>query len=232
MEILFLILFEITRDELWRGALWLAAAFFFVLVSAGASATAIKNTREVFFVPLYVRFVKPVFSRGTQIDELLKKVDDLTETNRVQTESIRRIELEVKTNGGSSLKDAVGRIERDVSYATAKLRHLDEAADAAIFEMDEAGNLIFANAALCKMLNADDADLTDRKWIHKVVPEQRQRVKQEWADAFENKCNLDSSQMIFYNERSFIKVRVQATPHINQKDELRGFFGKITKISD
>jgi hypothetical protein len=90
-------------------------------------------------------------------------------------------------------------------------------------------------------MDCDEADLKNKNWIVRVMPNERQSVLREWQLAIENKCPVDSLQTVisgYYAQgasikrRNIVKVRVQATPQLDEKGNLIGFFGWMTKTDD
>lgn len=222
MTLLILFLLEITVADLW----YLFYGFMIALVFVGGIAGAIKSIKGELWTPFSEKILAPRRKRREQFDELLS----LVETLKVQ---IAEIAAEVKTNGGSSLKDSVDRIEKHIDYANAKLRHFDETSPEPIFEMDENANITFANRAMCDLLNADESELLERKWLSKIpTTSERQRVLSEWHDATDNICPIDIQHVVALEGHQRIAVRVQATPRVNRSKELRGFFGTIRKASE
>ena len=72
-----------------------------------------------------------------------------------------------------------------------------------------------------------EAELLQRLWVARIPGPDQQRVLDEWRMARENKCPMNSAFAIFIAPRRTINVRVQATPRVNRKGELRGFFGRL-----
>lgn len=212
-----LFLIEITREHAW--------IFFYgaisVILSLGLLSVAIKNIRVEMYQPIYNFFIEPVVTRRRKTTELHEKVDKLTELTKT-------IEHEVKTNSGSSLKDAVKRIERSQHYFFSKLRHDAQFSNECLFETDASGNVTFVNRALCELLNVETFDLLNRAWLSRIEPAIRERVKNEWKDSIENKIPFDSKQDVIDGRNGeLFSVRVQAQPHLDESGNLAGFFGHV-----
>ncbi len=224
-----LLFIEITVEHLY----WAGAGILATLGGFGAFATAKKNIGTELWSPFKERFLMPRKTRQKKLDELIESA----ETLKTQ---VADIFAEVKPNGGSSIKDVVNRIENQVTrienqndWTYAKFRHTDETSPDALFEMDNNLNMTFANRALCELLNADAAEILDRRWLAKIPNStERNRVIGEWRDAAENCCPLDIRHLIVNGDKKQITVRVRATPRLNRSKELRGFFGNIKIASE
>lgn len=218
-----LLFFELSWHDAWNIFLGFCAALIFL----GAVGGAIKNIKGEMLQPILEWFWKPYKTRREQMEKLTLAVEELTS-------QATRIEQEVKTNGGSSLKDVVLRVEntlmnveKHVDYTNAKFRHHDQISKTAVFEMDENANIVLANPAFCNLLDVDEKDLTDRKWLSRIPFSERNRVITEWQDAAKNKLPVDMVYPVIIGS-SQRSVRVQATPRLSRNGELRGFFGELS----
>jgi PAS domain S-box-containing protein len=214
---LLLFFIEITSDKLYA----FGAGVIAILLTLGLLAVAKKNIRDEFLKPLYGLLLQPFLTRRKKISEVLDKVEIIN----LRTETI---EHELKTNGGSSVKDAVLRIEKHQDYFSAKFRHGDHIAKEALFEFDENGNCTFVNRAMCLLLNVESTELLNRAWINRIEHSMRERVKLEWKDAIENKISLDSRiNFIDGSDGEVFQVRLHAQPNIDRNGNLKGFFGHV-----
>ena len=213
----YLLFVEITYHDLKYIAVGAGAVLLFL----GALSVALKNIRTNWIEPVWKRCFSPIFTRG-------KKINDLVESVAKLTESSAKIEHEVLTNSGSSLKDSVYRIEKGQNYLHSKLRHSDHISADCLFETDGAGNFVFVNRALCELLGTQSNDLLNRAWLMRIDPAERERVKNEWKEAIENKISLESRQtMIDGRDGISYLFFVTAQPNIDAKGELLGFFGHV-----
>lgn len=231
-----IMLLNISPTDYWFLVYGVLAGLVTAVLGLGAIAVAKKNIREELWSPLNKWLFAEKRERNKKIDELLTNFETLSAT-------VQEIRAEVKPNGGSSLKDAVNRIEettrgihKNADYTSAKLKHLDMVSNEAIFEMDidDDGhvNCILVNPTLCELINAKESEMLGRNWLTKIVQADQKRVREEWENAVETSCPIDSIQTLKLSPRKTIQVRVQATPRSNREGVLRGFFGRIVKHSD
>lgn len=208
---------EITKHDL----LVIGGTIFTLFLGAGAVALAFKNIREQIISPVYKFCFEPRVIRRRQINELVVNFPKLTE-------SIAKIEHEVLTNSGSSMKDSMIRIEKNHVWFFSKFRHNDQIAHEALFESDEKGNLIFVNRSLCELLAVAENDLLNRAWLMRIEPGCRERVKNEWKEAIDNKIPLESRQTVIDpRDGELFEIRVHAQPHLDGQSNLIGFFGHV-----
>lgn len=145
---------------------------------------------------------------------------------------LAKIQAQLVSNGGSSLRDAINRIEAASDYQNAKFRFYDELLNDAIFEIDEQQNCIFVNSKLCDLLGYEKAEILGKAWLGHIKTDEQRRIISEWYVAVENKIELRSEQTFRHGiTDDWIYLIVRAKPHFNRKGDLCGFFGSI-KITD
>jgi PAS domain S-box-containing protein len=216
MNVLFI---EITADQIY----WLLGGFLAATVAIGGLAGAVKGIRGEIWNPFKKGFLMPRKERKLKMAAIVNNFDEVISSQK-------RIEAELSTNGGKSLKDTVNRIDRKTEHLQARARHQDNHSVRPIFELDASGGLTFANAALCETLGVDEEDLMFRNWVSRVVPEQRQSILREIADAVDNKMPLDA--MIRFNGKGgIVTMHFTAQPYVRGGGELVGFFGTADGIS-
>jgi PAS domain-containing protein len=199
------------------------AGGFSLLVLLAAAIKAIKDIRVDGWQPFKEKWITPRASRRQKLDGLISKFDEFGE-------KINRIDAELRTNGGSSVKDMVCRIDRKVEHIQARVRHQDETNTKPIFELDAAGHLTFANCAFREILDAEETDLTHRSYVARIHADDRTRFLRELNEAIENKMPIDSTIKFRYDNSGFIAIRIQANPDVRPGGELQGFFGTAMKI--
>lgn len=216
MDALFI---EITNEQVG----WLVGGFMAAVVTIGGLATAIKAIRGEIWNPFNKGFLAPRKARRLKLAAVADTFDSVVASQK-------RIEAELSTNGGKSLKDTVNRIDRKTEHLQARARHQDNRSSKPIFELDAGGGLTFANAALCQMLGLEEEDLMFRNWISRVVADQRQGILREIKDAVENKMPLDTV-IRFNGKGGIVTMHFTAQPYVRLGGELVGFFGTADRIS-
>ncbi len=221
------IFFDITLNDLY----WFIAGGISLLILLGAIAGAVKGIKGEFWTPFNEHFIEPRRARRRQFDELLESVKNLT----VQTENINK---QVNPNSGSSLNDAVMRMNESVlkivehcDYADAKFRYQDETSPKALFEMDDRGNITYANPAMCRLFKSDEAQLLEKSWTAKIPALERRAALEEWNNARENKCPVNFQHSI-HSGKNKIQLFVCATPHFDRQGALKGFIGEFKKAEE
>lgn len=193
------------------------------IVFIGVLVKAVHEIRKLGWEPLKAKWISPLKARRAKIDDLIGAVEGLVATSQ-------RIECELTTNGGFSLKDMVNRIDRKVEYLQARSRYQDDASSQAMFELDAHGELTKANAVFCALLDSDERELLHRNYVAKAVAADRPRLLSELNAAIDNKMPIDTV-IAFQIDREVKRLRLHAKPNVRSGGELLGYFGRAEVLS-
>lgn len=145
---------------------------------------------------------------------------------------LNTILAELRPNGGSSLKDVVLRIESDIlsmkpkiEHIQARVRHIDDVAKAAIFELDNEGNMTYANRAFRELVGATESQLYGKAYISRIQASRRRGVEDEIDQSIENCAPIDSEVPFISDGKGYVHVRLEATPNTLPDGSLNAFFG-------
>lgn len=105
---------------------------------------------------------------------------------------IDAIAAQLTTNGGSSLKDAVNRIEQRQRRESEKTRLLLEGGDFPCFECDSFGVCIYVNQAYMKIVERDiEEECLGNNWRSLIAEEDRQEVLENWDRSVKEQTNYE-----------------------------------------
>jgi PAS domain S-box-containing protein len=104
--------------------------------------------------------------------------------------AVTRIEKEVTLNDGSSLKDAIMRLE-DMQVANSGRTHslLDGDGVTGHLETNPAGDVIWCNALLTQVTGMSAEDMRRRTWAAIMVEEDRERMVKSWESQLERESD-------------------------------------------
>jgi len=166
----------------------------------------------------YRLVVKPLYA-------LLKKL-------RSSFEILEKMHEEFKPNGGTSLRDAVNRIEAKLLIEQHARRALSMAMDVGMFETDGQGMCTWVNQYYTDLTGLATEDAKNFGWVTGLFEADRERVVEEWASAVDQKrvFKLDFGM---FNSRSaeYTKVQCTAFPITNIRGEVFGFVGIVIKLN-
>jgi PAS domain S-box-containing protein len=148
--------------------------------------------------------------------------------NDIKTQ-LNNIQIELKPNGGSSLRDAINKIDKKVDKMNIKLENIhagnelmSDTLNIARWSADKNGHITYVNRPLKKLIGAvDDTIYIGNAWISNIVHvHDRNVVEEEWYRAVDSKSEYHHSFRIQnLNDGYIIKV----TNHAKLvKDEYSG----------
>lgn len=212
-------------DWTWRdGLLAIAAAIIFI----ATVIKAIADIRTLGWAPFKEKWLAPRNTRRKKLDELICKFDDL---NCNVNEKFGSIEKELKTNGGSSLKDMVVTIGGAVQKIQARIDHQDERSREPIFHLTANGDMCYMNAAFRELVDAEEQDLYHQNYLSRVAASDRTQLESEVQDAIAKKMPFDVMVNFKLNGTGkTVPVRLQATPNVVSGGEMLGYFGTASKV--
>lgn len=141
---------------------------------------------------------------------------------------IDKIHSEFYTNGGSSMKDSMIRIENSLTAVSQKqyvylLEH-----ELGIFETDGDGNFIDVNRTYCRMIDRTENECRGTNWLHFVHHDDRDEVEDEWNRAVKGGRDFRMAYKIVISSGKELEVFMSAHPMRNKVNGIIiGFMGTI-----
>lgn len=131
----------------------------------------------------------------------------------------------IKPNGGSSLADAINRIEKTVKEMNLWMEAGQHLTQKPIFKTDQYGKFIWINTAFSRLVGVGFEELRGGRWISVVLEEDASKVYSEWFECVNSGRKFDMEFRInnaVTNEVT--KVRGRAFP-ITDQDKTLGYLG-------
>jgi PAS domain S-box-containing protein len=97
------------------------------------------------------------------------------------------IAQEFRPNHGTSLRDAINRIEDGVAFSNQRNRAICSYFDIALFETDAAGNYTFVSKDWCTMTGLSPEQAMGDGWINAVRADDRDKVMTAWERSVADK---------------------------------------------
>jgi PAS domain S-box-containing protein len=148
--------------------------------------------------------------------------------------NVKEILKEVKPNSGTSIKDQVAKIEKQVFNDSNKINTicirqkwiLDNRPEP-IFECDTEGKCTWVNEKYCQLLKHDTDYFLGNGWKNGVHCEDLEMVEKEWDRALKDKRSSISTYRMVDREGTVFEVKVTATRNDNY-----GYIGHIEILDD
>lgn len=167
----------------------------------------------------FCKWMHSLFADVRTTKKLVEKIEPMLK-------DLEAVKLELKSNGGSSVKDAVTRIEAKInSIEFAQHLTWDYACQIPMFHSDTHGNCTWVNKSYLNMVKRPIQELVGFGWETCVAYEDRERVCEEWYESCSKNRAFDMIYSIIDLDGKTTKVRCQA-----RGDEKIGFIGFLYKI--
>lgn len=138
------------------------------------------------------------------------------------------IEAELRPNGGSSIRDAVNRMELGIEAANSKIDLVSQRQlqrynleSTGLWETDIAGRFTYVNPAMARMAGVTPEDFLGMGWKTHVHPRDRVEVSASWQSAVADQRDF-SFVFAFGNDK---KVQVTGRRMRGSNGEVTGWIG-------
>lgn len=172
---------------------------------------------------LWKYFLKKKYDELIQVHKNLEKLVDYIP-------KIDKIESELSTNGGSSIKDAINRIESLVTLQDKKLLSLFQSMPFGTFITDAQGNWTYVNLMLCRISERSETELKGKNWYRWIVENDRNDVILEWERSIKNQMIFDCETQYLTPTEDLKHIRISASQIYDHKNELVGYFGTVYEL--
>lgn len=155
-----------------------------------------------------------------------KKLKNLVST----IDSMQVIAKTLSPNGGSSIRDAIDRIERRQVAMEYRERAVLSESSLPVFQTNDRGECIWVNNAYRRLVGKTSEQLMGRGWENILHVSDQARISEEWDLAIKNKRDFESDYLIVNKETGVsTKIRCRATV---MKDDGKciGWFGVIKTV--
>jgi len=140
----------------------------------------------------------------------------------------RKIDEHMNPNGGSSLRDAIDRIESKIQTLEATQRALLDLheAEAGHFLASKDGHFFWVSDKFSEIMDREREDCLNLEWIKGIEESSQMAVYTNWGFA----KNTTSIATFTFVSKSGLSIKLRAVPITNDKEKLLGFVGNIKVI--
>lgn len=139
------------------------------------------------------------------------------------------VQLEFKSNGGSSLRDQVMFTKAAVSSMLARQWALVDGLGDPMWEAEASGQWLRANRSMLALTQRPQEQILGTNWENTIHYEDRAKVWEEWTDAVARKRSFEMSFRVMSMTRSTYHVDAIANPVIDG-GVVTGWLGKYRKV--
>jgi PAS domain S-box-containing protein len=124
------------------------------------------------------------------------------------------------------------QVESALQASQRRYQTLAEASPVCIFHTDTLGNCLYVNQRWSEITGLNAEIAAENGWMNAIHPDDAERVKNEWERGIIEKIPFKSEYRFQRPEGRVIWVLGQAIAEIGDKQEIKGYIGTITDISD
>lgn len=167
---------------------------------------------------------------------LKKKYDQFTEAHKNLAKvveylpKIERIEMELKPNGGSSIRDAINRIERKVVFHDQRQLAMIKSLPFGTWLSDENGKCIDLNRTLCMITGRTESQIKGDNWSNWIL--EKDEVLEEWNRCVTHAMDFDMEYTFIHPNKQQQRVHGIAYQLRDEKGTLIGFLGTLEAIGE
>lgn len=154
--------------------------------------------------------------RFKEIKELYRKINLISE--------------EFRPNGGSTLRDAINRIEDKITLQEQKTSAIIKSFPIGTWISDEKGKCIDVNKNLCQIMGRTESEIKGDNWSNWVHQDEKEEVFDEWTRCIQNDLNFDMGYRFVLPNRKIQKVHGTAYRLKNDDGQIVGFLGTLEAI--
>lgn len=139
---------------------------------------------------------------------------------------------EFRPNGGSTLRDAINRIEEKLSIQEQKTTAIIKSFPVGTWVSDKNGKCIDVNKTLCKIMGRTESEIKGDNWSNWIHPDEKEEVFEEWYRCVHNMINFDMTYRFVLPDGKIQRVHAMAYQLRTEKNDLVGFLGTLYTIGD
>lgn len=145
---------------------------------------------------------------------------------------LKKILAETKTNGGSSLRDQLNRIEQYVTHLTLWTEAGQHLTAKPMFKSDQNGKFIWINTAFARMVGVGLEDLKGLGWLSFISDADQAKISKEWDESVADGRRFEAVFSIRNSySREEKRVKAQAFP-VQANTSVLGFIGTWISVEE
>ena len=144
-------------------------------------------------------------------------------------EQNNKILKELYPNSGSSLRDAINRLEKNQTLVNDRILNIMNHDKTPVFETDSDGLLTWTNIAFMVMTGRTMHELQGYGWINAIYEFDREKVSQQWDSAVEDRRSFEMIFSYQNTDGTVYPAFIRAAP-VRSSGELVGWTGYVNLI--
>jgi len=124
------------------------------------------------------------------------------------------------------------KVNEKIKESEQRFQSLAQISPVGIFRLDTNGKLTYANSKWYQITGLSKVEAFEDGWLRVVHSEDRKKLDAYWKTLAQKQISSSSEFRFIHSDGSIIWVMGQAVPEKNGQEEIVGYVGTITNISD
>lgn len=169
----------------------------------------------------------PIWKWIVKTFKKMKQIWSLNEQLSTLDTKLNAIYSQLVTNGGSSLRDSIDRIEKRAVFTEEFVKTIYKESEKAMFQTNASGDCIWVNKTLLHLVDMESSEVMGQGWVNFISMEDKEDVMNEWNNAIANSRDFDME----YTTTKGDKVHHVARAIRSSDLKAIGYLGTISPIS-
>jgi PAS domain S-box-containing protein len=175
----------------------------------GLIGTALGGVLTIYYF-VKKKIVVPILQRKLEVIQNFQKIDAIFN--------------ELQPNGGTSIKDTIDTIRKDLVKVIAKQRAILADTREALFETDSMGNCVWVNRTYSRWVGRTPIELTGHGWYNTISRTDRDHVVDVWNKAIKEKIEIALDFNLVTVETETIPVQFRSYIMTDSDGDVIGYF--------
>lgn len=189
---------------------------------------------------LWKKIIKPAILKRK---ELVLHREENSKRMKDALSKLDRVLKEVLPNGGSSLRDSINRVEKNITLIESNVNAINDKVDSledthrislnmqqiAFWISGKQGECKYASPAMCKLVKRVESEMLGNGWISCISHEDTKRISEAWEISIEEDRTFDEIYT-FTSGGNSVKVHGIAFHKKDVKGKYIGSYGTLTKL--
>jgi len=145
---------------------------------------------------------------------------------------IEQVVVELRPNGGASIRDSLNRIELRQVLQEQRQKAILSDMSVGVFEADTQGNYVWVNRKYLRMTGRAPSEVNGSGWINTVAESDRERVLHDWHEAIKEDREFETEYIMYTREGTTQRVALRTYRMSTDDHEPLGFMGMVTPADE
>ena len=162
-----------------------------------------------------------------RIDQIESLVSDLIKDFAEMSKFVKK---ELTYNGGSSTRDAIGRLEKLMREQEFAQNALMQDSECGLFKCSKDGKNMWVNRTYARYLGCGTGELLGLGWKRFIRTEELRRYNDVWQNAFKDGCEFEDVVEFVNTHGQAVSLKIFALPIIDEKGNAVSYVGTVVAL--